>query len=613
MKKFVALLLFLLVTPCFLVPTPVIAGDLAVSATVDRNSIRLDEQLVLELNVSGGKAEMPSSLPDIPNFTVNSAGRSESISIINGSMSQTTALRFILTPRAAGKFTIPSIVLSSGGKAYQTQPITVEVLAAGAAPAQGSPAQPVQSVPAAARPSDGRNLYITATLDKTTAFVNEKIVYTFRFFRRVNLLSNPQYEPANFSGFWKEEMPAKNYRTVINGQQYVVSELSIILFPTRAGTFNLGSASLQCQAEDINPADPFSGFAGFFSGGRTQEIKSNALSIKVLPLPEEGKPKDFNGTVGAFTISAALDKHSAKVNEPVTLSITVAGTGSIKTIADPKLPDWPDFRKYETVNTTAMDKKDDSVSGSKTFKTVIVPLTPGKKIIQPIAFPFFNPATKSYRTLTTPALAIDVLPGDASAPPISYSSSGQPAAAPSSTTIAVVNSDIRYIKSLRSWHAWNGPLYHQRWFIFINIIPLIVLAGVVGFMKWTHKLSTDIAFARKLRASKTARKYLKSAQKALAGGDMTPAAVISFYTAIARSLLEYIGHKLNVSPEGLTGNTIADMLSRRSIAETSIESTKKILDECDLVRFAPTTVTAEMMQSVYSQTASLIDELERKL
>ena len=136
MKKFVALLLFLLVTPCFLVPTPVIAGDLAVSATVDRNSIRLDEQLVLELNVSGGKAEMPSSLPDIPNFTVNSAGRSESISIINGSMSQTTALRFILTPRAAGKFTIPSIVLSSGGKAYQTQPITVEVLAAGAAPAR---------------------------------------------------------------------------------------------------------------------------------------------------------------------------------------------------------------------------------------------------------------------------------------------------------------------------------------------------------------------------------------------------------------------------------------------------------------------------------------------
>ncbi|MCX5777712.1 MAG: BatD family protein [Elusimicrobia bacterium] len=611
MKRLLSILFCSFFVTGMLTPAPLMAADISISAAVDQNVISLDEQLVLELNVSGGKADLPSSLPDIPNFTVQSSGRSENISIINGSMSSSTSLRFTLVPHEAGKFTIPSISMTAKGKTYQTQPIAVEVTAAGAASVQRSAPARTVTAPSSAGASDGRPLYITASLDKATAYVNEKIVYTFRFFRRVNLLSNPNYSPANFSGFWKEDLPPKNYQTVINGQRYSVNELQILLFPTRPGLFNLGSAGLQCQVEDINQADPFAGFAGFFSGGRTQQLTTNVVSVKVLALPETGKPKDFNGTVGQFNVSAALDKRSAKVNEPVTLSITVAGTGSIKTIADPKLPDWTDFRKYETVNTTAMDAKNDTVSGSKIFKTVIVPLTPGKKTIQSIPFSFFDPAAQQYRTMATAPLTIDIAPGDPSAAPISYSPQQPAGAAPAN--IALVTTDIRYIKPLASWCAYRGPLYRRWPFIIVNIFPLLVLAGVFVFLRWSHKLSTDVAFARKMRASKTARKYLASAQKILTAGNTTPSSVIDFYTAVSRALLEFIGHKLNVSPEGLTNNALADMLLRRAIAATIIETTKTILDECDLVRFAPTTVTAAMMRAIYNQTAAVIEDLDKKL
>jgi len=83
-------------------------------------------------------------------------------------------------------------------------------------------------------------------------------------------------------------------------------------------------------------------------------------------------------------------------------------------------------------------------------------------------------------------------------------------------------------------------LYLEPWFIAVNAFPLALLGILFGFIKWQEKLSGDVAFARRLRASSTAKKYLKKAKKLI---DLDNA--LDFYNALSRALLEYILHSDN--------------------------------------------------------------------
>jgi len=103
-------------------------------------------------------------------------------------------------------------------------------------------------------------------------------------------------------------------------------------------------------------------------------------------------------------------------------------------------------------------------------------------------------------------------------------------------------------------------------------------------------LNRDVALARRLRASGASRKYLKQARKLLSKGNTH-----DFYAALARSILEYIANKLNCSAEGLTILLIQERLNTRSVSPETLGLIKTVLDECDLVRFAPSTVTPAMM------------------
>ncbi len=581
---------------------PLFADGIAISASVDKNSISLDDQIVLELTVSGNMANLPNpTIPDMGNFTVYSSGRSQSMSIMNGQMSSSIIYRYTLAPKNTGKYTIQPITLEKDGKTYRTEPIQVEVLPAGKAPKQaqasGSGNSGVQATDA------GRNLFITAGVDKSTAYVSEQVNYTFKFYRRIRLLANPQYTPANFSGFWTEDTAPKSYYSTINGIQYLVTEVKTLLFPTKSGRFDLGAGALQCSVEDFSQneaGDAF--FSSFFSGGKTQVVHTNPVTINVLPLPENGKPAGFSGAVGQFKISASLDKKFVRANEPVTLSLTISGTGNIKTVPDPVLPDWQDFKKYETVNSLNINKDGDILKGSKEFKTIIVPLTAGQKNIRPIAFSYFDPQLRAYRTVSTPDMPLDVKPAAA----------GQSVSAAMlgiKNDIHVMQSDIRYIKSLNSWKASGGILYEKPWFIAVNVFPLCLLGVFLGYVKWQEKLSGDVAFARRLRASSTAKKYLKKA-KAMLASNASPA---DYYNAISRALLEFIANKTNVSADGLVTVSISEILLSKKVEADTISKVSKILDECNLVRFAPTSVTPEMMRAIFEEAGDVIGRLEKEM
>lgn len=594
---------YILLLSLFIAPS-VFAVDISISASVNRNVVALDEQLELNLSISGGIANLPDAqLPQLAGFTSYSAGRSQNISFVNGSISSSVNFRYVLAPKSAGKFTIPPIVLEHDGKRYQTQPIDIEVVSQGKAPAAGSAQQAAPLKDGGAKTTGQKDLFITASVDRHTVHVNEQLAFTFRFYRAVRLTSNPQYAPPNFSGFWTEELPPKTYNTTVNGRQYSVTEISTLLFPARPGKFTLDSASLQCRVEDFNQDDFFNDefFSSFFSGGKVHTMRTNPLSIDVTPLPDSGKPAHFSGAVGQYSISASLDKTVAKVGDPVTLTLTVSGKGNIKTLENPALPEWTDFRKYETVTSLNISKEGGSLSGSKTFKTVIVPQTPGRKDITGISLSFYDPALNKYRQLSASPLSLEVKPG-----PIAPAQSGS--IPYKGNDIKIVSRDIRHIKPLGRWVTGGGYLYSKKWFIVLNIFPILAITAAYFYSRRVNKLSRDVAYARRSIASKTAKKYLKKAKAELSSDNF-----IDFYCAGSRAILEYIAHKVNVSADGLTSAAISELLSKRNINPSDIAEIKQILEECDFARFAPSKVTAEMKNNTYTRMENIISRLDKTL
>jgi len=568
------------------------AQDISISASVDRPQVSLDQQVTLRVVVSGNVSQIPQpQIPGLPDFNIYSSGQSQNISIVNGQISSSVTFNFVLAPKKIGKFTIPPISVQVGGKAFSSAPISIEVVQA-AAQAQA----PQQQAPA---PGATGNIFVTGTVDKQTAYVNEQITFSFKFYRNINLMSNPQYKQPEYTGFWIEDLPPqKTYYEVVNGQRYFVVELKTGLFPTAAGNYTIGSANLVCNVEDFSPPTGFfddSFFQSFFSRGKTHTLTTNPIQIKVLPLPQ-GKPRNFSGMVGQYRIEASADKQTVEANQPITLKATISGVGNIKTISEPAIEGLTGFRKYNTIPSMNVTKENYVVQGSKAFTTMLVPQTAGKLTIPAVEISFFDPASRSYRTVSANPVSITALPSTKPAAqlPSAFSPQG----------IKFLGRDIRYLKTSGRLLRKTTPVYEQPWFIILQLLPLLALLVSFIYSRQYNRLITDIKYMRLHRAFGTAEKNLRGIK------EQDP---VKTACAISGVLAQYIADKLNIAAPGLTSAMIEKNLLDRGTDQETVAETLDIISKCDFVRYAPLQAQEQEVRGLAERTKAIINKLEKTM
>ena len=79
--------------------------------------------------------------PSIDGFDTYYTGRASHITFINNVSTTKIEFSYVLIPRTVGKFTLPGIEVFVGKDRYQTQPISLEVMAGGAQQARTQPVQ----------------------------------------------------------------------------------------------------------------------------------------------------------------------------------------------------------------------------------------------------------------------------------------------------------------------------------------------------------------------------------------------------------------------------------------------------------------------------------------
>src|SRR3989339_382677 len=162
-------------------------AQLTISASIDKKTVQLDDSLTLSVTIAGTSSDVPDpQLPSLPNFNVYSSGRSQNISFVNGKISSSVTYNFMLTPRFVGKALIGPVSVTYNGQKYETgsAEITVVRPSSTAGPQQVAPRNQQHTGAAqqqTERRSDSADAFVSAEVDRRSAFVNEQINLSVRF------------------------------------------------------------------------------------------------------------------------------------------------------------------------------------------------------------------------------------------------------------------------------------------------------------------------------------------------------------------------------------------------------------------------------------------------
>ncbi len=606
----------LLVLPLALASSATNAAALGFRAEVDRDVVPVGGQIALRLIVSGEGQDLPRvRIGAPPGFDAYSAGSSQSISIVNGRVEASLIQSFVLIPKKEGTFTLGPFELRDGRETLRTDAITVRVTAPSASPGGGrapapAPAQPRAGAGApssAPRPRGARPLdyFARALVDKRDAYVNEQVTFTFKFYSRVQF-SDDDYTAPEATGFWVEDLPpVRRIYEEVDGVRYLVYEKKSALFPTSPGTLTIGPATLKLVGvglSDPSRIDPFQMFNGdpfaMMRRGAPELLRTDPISISVRALPAAGRPADFSGLVGEYSLSARLDKETVEANQPLTMTLIVSGDGNLQTAPNPAVVLPPSLRAYDSGSRINTSKENYKLRGEKVVETVLIPQAPGELSIPPATLVTFDPKSGTYRTLRSDTLRVRVLPAS------SVASAGL-----GSREVRSVGRDFHAVREGTNVLARTGPwLYERKLFWVAQGIPLVLFLGALRVGRARRALEGDRALSRARGARGIANRRLREARRAEGSADED-----AFFTLLARSLSEYAADTLGVSRHGVSRDDLTARAGERGVPPETIGELRALLDRCDMGRFAPGGNLREEREELLRRAEEIILGLEKAL
>ena len=608
-NRFLLSLLFLLAV----VAWPAVAQDISVSAVVSENTIGTQESLSYTLEIQGATfsdVETPDA-PETEGLVLQQAipSTQRNITFVNGALTQSVAFQWSYRPVREGTARIMPISLQVKGRTYHTEEIRVDVVAQSQRPQRPTNrfARPFSNRPAPSTDDDDErssiapeDIFIRAVPSARTAYQNEQVTIEYQLFFR-NFIQPRHSRLADSwdaEGFWREELEVEARPmprvTIENGLRYNTITLKrVAVFPARNGELQVDP--LRIETEVFAPrggSDPFSRFFSSVNPYESIERSSPPVTITTKPLPP-GAPEHFSGAVGQFDMNTRVTRTEVEVGEPVEIRVDISGVGNVAVLPEPTLHAPGIFEVYDPNVKTNVDNSGRRVRGSKTFTYLLVPHSNGTFEIPPIVFSYFDPQAAQYRTLQSDPLTLTVT-GTATVAETSTNGIGLPVG------------DIAGPLLEANWAPLNPrPLYSNPWTYGLLALPLLLIGFTFGYRRYTTKLTTDEAYARNRRAHPLVRKHLKQADELLGQNEPT-----LFYAEVERAVLGFVGNRLNVAELGLTRTQLDARLADNGVSEATRADLRRLLETCDLARFAPERPSQAQMETSLDEARRLIVTLD---
>jgi hypothetical protein len=550
------------------------------------------------------------------------------MTMVNGEVKQYVSLNYILKPKSTGNFILTPSTAKADGKHFKSNSIKVQVLNAAPnnsagnnfnSPFAGSnifedkvPETPfsdnILRKGESATEKVNRNMFVKLDLDKTSCFVGEPVIATYKLYTRLrsesNLIKNPSFngfsvidlqQPDNVS-YRREKMNGKEYNV------YVIRRAQ--LYPLQQGVLELEPAEIENNVYFIKEEyanrqknlmnNIFREFAEASippEGIENHKInfKSKPAAVFVKALPDTNVPADFKGAVGDFTIKSILEKNNFTTDDAGKLKIIISGEGNLQLVNTPEIL-WPqNFEAFDPIISNDFVMTNVPVSGRKIIDFSFIISHPGTYILPSVKFSYFNPKQGKYKTDSTSSVSFTVTKG----------------AGKKSMPIIMGNKNNTNL---------NNFFSNRRWVV--SAVAMLILCGLILWLK-KDKVKEETLIRKRFKAEEKViaesmisdiienkeRNWMAKA-RVLLNDDST-----LFYNELNFTLKGYLSKKLNLPLETINKKNIIEELDKKNIAVDTSVQLQQLLNEIELQLYTPYP-QKEKMQELYDNTTYIIKLLD---
>lgn len=565
----------------------------------------LGDQFELQVIVRNARQVERPQPPPSPDYDIqDTGGTTTSTTIVNGYMSQMFGYKLSVTPRRVGEITIAPFEVVADGRSYQTKPVTVKVVEPST-----SPDFQLEIVPEKTRAYVGEPIRLRGVLTlgkriKTLAFVTPQLPAGLEMLEPIDPRppgvhpQDPRYIRLSLGG--ETVIATVTAGNAAAGTRQDQLRFDRIIVPRQAGRLRVDATIARFDAVIGQRAPRFTDgpFADLDVTSRQMAV-SEPYQIDVLPLPTQGRPADFSGLVGGYSVTSTADPREAAVGEPITLRVTVNGPPPLSLIPLLDLTRQPGL-----------------VSGFRVPREPVLPaMTPvgamftypirarkaGEQQIPPIELSYFDTAAGEYRIArsepirinirATPGVEIDQL-DDLADSADGIAADARPDSRIDTTALALTGDRFDLAAAARRPSTWallaGSPA---------------VFVGVLAGQRVRQRALADPAGRRRRRAIKAAHRRLRGAA---ASADRVAAA-----GAVASVLTNLAADWFDRPADSLTSRQALEMLAGQS--DPFAGELSSLLYECDRIRFAPAGAAASEPQSLVARTRELLGRLASSL
>lgn len=360
------------------------ANELA--ASVDRQQVFEGDSVELTLELSGlALTGQPDLSPLLPLFEVLDSRQVNRV--IRNEQGSRTSTRWILTllPRQTGYVVIPPLRVGDA----QSAPITLQVSPAVEPASGGDALTPV---------------FIDASLDTDTVFVQAQALLTLRIYHSVSLFDDSTLTPLQTPEARIEQLgKPRTYETRINGARHGVIEVRYAIHPLRSGELTLPAQVFSATLVERQTPDTFSPFSP--RNGRRVQVSSPEIALRVKPIPAEYPANTPWLPASALTLTESWSDsaETLKVGDSLTRTLTLRAAG----LASSQLPPLPiaevtGLRRYSEQPKLDNIVSEAGITGVREQREALVPTQAGVLEIPELELVWWNLSSDRLERATLP-------------------------------------------------------------------------------------------------------------------------------------------------------------------------------------------------------------------
>jgi hypothetical protein len=267
------------------------------------------------------------------------------------------------------------------------------------------------------RPVVGQEVRVTMRIEVDDAFLRAQVIQPFR---------QPLDVPLQVLAPWWSgdgrirplpSQPEEGVRMAVDGQASRARALGVIERSGRRFAAFLVERVFRAEAMGAVELAPTTLRLAYatrwrddFLAGRVPEdrvdldVTAPKVQLDVRSLPDEGRPADFTGAVGRFTVAVTVEPDVVAVGGTLRWIWTVRGAGNLEAFTVPSAPALDGFH--------VLGRLEERQEGARVFVLELSALRPGALGLPPVAFGYFDPDAGeegAFATAVSEALAVTVI------------------------------------------------------------------------------------------------------------------------------------------------------------------------------------------------------------